>query len=227
MFIDILSAAGVRSETAERCFAYWERVKKKNEVMNLTAVKDDDEAAERHFSDSLELMKLADFSGARVIDIGTGAGFPGVPLKIAEPNMELCLLDSLGKRVDFLREACGELGIECEALHARAEEQAAKPAYRDSFDFAVSRAVARLNVLSELCLPFVKVGGAFLAMKSGGSEDEINEAKSAIKRLGGKTERVYEYELGGAERCIVLVRKVSPTPAAYPRRFAKIQKQPL
>lgn len=227
MFVDILSAAGVSAETAERCLAYWQSVKKKNEVMNLTAVKEDDEAAERHFLDSLELMKLADFSGASVIDVGTGAGFPGVPLKIAEPSINLCLLDSLGKRVEFLRETCTALGIKAEALHARAEEQAMNIEYRDSFDFAVSRAVARLNVLCELCLPFVKVGGAFLAMKSGESEEEINEAKSAIKRLGGKIERVYDYELGGAARCVAVIRKLSPTPGAYPRRFAKIQKQPL
>ncbi len=227
MFIDVLTAAGVSRETAERCEKYWQLVKKKNEVMNLTAVTDDDEAAKRHFLDSLELLKLAELGNARVIDVGTGAGFPGVPLKIAAPDMELCLLDSLGKRVDFLAEACGELGVEGEFIHARAEEQAMKPGYRDAFDFAVSRAVARLAMLAELCLPYVRPGGAFLAMKAGDSEEEINEAKSAIRTLGGRIERVVEYELDGVTRCVVIIRKQEPTPKGYPRAFAKIKKNPL
>lgn len=229
MFIDVMTAAsdGISPEIAKRCEAYWQLVKKKNEVMNLTAITDDDEAARRHFLDSLELLKLAELSGARVIDVGTGAGFPGVPLKLAAPDMSLCLLDSLGKRVDFLREACGSLGIEGEFIHARAEEQAMKPGYRDGFDFAVSRAVARLNLLAELCLPFVKPGGAFLAMKAGESEEEINEAKNAIRTLGGKIERVVEYEQDGVTRCVVVVRKLTATPKGYPRAFAKIKKSPL
>ncbi len=205
MFIDTLTAGmpGISPETAERCHEYWQLVKKKNEVMNLTAVTDDDEAAKRHFQDSLELLKLA------------------------QPQIDLCLLDSLGKRVDFLREACGSLGVEGEFIHARAEELAMKPGYRDGFDFAVSRAVARLNLLAELCLPFVKVGGAFLAMKAGESEEEINEAKSAIKTLGGKIEKVVEYEQEGVVRCVVIIRKTDATPKGYPRAFAKIKKQPL
>lgn len=229
MFIDTLTAAvpGISPETAARCHEYWQLVKKKNEVMNLTAVTDDDEAAKRHFQDSLELLKLADFAGKRVIDVGTGAGFPGVPLKIAQPAIDLCLLDSLGKRVDFLQEACGSLGIEGEFIHARAEELAMKPGYRDGFDFAVSRAVARLNLLAELCLPYVKEGGAFFAMKAGESEEEINEAKTAIRTLGGKIEKVVEYEQEGVTRCVVIIRKLSATPKGYPRAFAKIKKNPL
>ncbi|MDD6188893.1 MAG: 16S rRNA (guanine(527)-N(7))-methyltransferase RsmG [Clostridiales bacterium] len=229
MFKETLTAGlpGISPETVRSCEAYWQLVKKKNEVMNLTAVTDDGEAAKRHFLDSLELMELADFSGARVIDVGTGAGFPGVPLKLAVPDMSLCLLDSLGKRVDFLREACGSLGVEGEFIHARAEEQAMLPEYRDSFDFAVSRAVARLNMLAELCLPFVKPGGAFLAMKAGDSGEEINEAKTAIRTLGGRLERVYEYELDGVTRCVAVIRKAAPTPKGYPRAFAKIKKSPL
>ena len=229
MFIDTLTAGvpGISPETAARCHEYWQLVKKKNEVMNLTAVTDDDEAAKRHFQDSLELLKLADFAGKRVIDVGTGAGFPGVPLKIAQPEIDLCLLDSLGKRVDFLSEACGSLGVEGEFIHARAEELAMKPGYRDGFDFAVSRAVARLNLLAELCLPYVKEGGAFLAMKAGESEEEINEAKNAIKTLGGKIEKVVEYEQEGVTRCVVIIRKLSATPKGYPRAFAKIKKNPL
>ena len=229
MFIDILTAGlpGLSPETARRCQDYWLLVKKKNEVMNLTAVTDDDEAAGRHFLDSLQLLALAEFSGARVIDVGSGAGFPGVPLKLAAGDMSLCLLDSLGKRVDFLREACGSLGLEAEFIHARAEEQAMKPDYRDAFDLAVSRAVARLNLLTELCLPFVRPGGAFLAMKAGDAEEEINEAKSAIRTLGGRIERVFEYQLDGAARCVVVIRKTAPTPKGYPRAFAKIKKNPL
>ena len=229
MFIETLTAAaeGISPETAARCHEYWQLVKKKNEVMNLTAVTDDDEAALRHFQDSLELLKLAEFEGKRVIDVGTGAGFPGVPLKIARPDIDICLLDSLGKRVDFLREACGSIGVEGEFIHARAEELASKPDYRDGFDIAVSRAVARLNLLSELCLPFVKEGGLFLAMKAGDSEDEINEAKSAIKTLGGKIEKVVEYEQEGITRCVVIIRKTAATPKGYPRPFAKIKKNPL
>ncbi len=227
MFIDTLTAEGISGETAERCHDYWQLVKKKNEVMNLTAVTDDDEAAKRHFQDSLELLKLADFAGKRVIDVGTGAGFPGVPLKLAQPDIDLCLLDSLGKRVDFLREACTGLGVEGEFIHARAEEQAMKPDYRDGFDIAVSRAVARLNLLSELCLPYVKEGGVFLAMKAGDSEEEINEAKTAIRTLGGRIEKVVEYEQDGVTRCVVVIRKQGATPKGYPRPFAKIKKNPL
>ena len=229
MFIETLMSAveGISPETADRCLEYWQLVKKKNEVMNLTAVTDDDEAAKRHFQDSLELLKLADFAGKRVIDVGTGAGFPGVPLKIACPDIDLCLLDSLGKRVDFLREACSSIGVEGEFIHSRAEELAAKPDYRDGFDITVSRAVARLNLLAELCLPFVKEGGLFLAMKAGDSEEEINEAKTAIKTLGGKIERVVEYEQEGVTRCVVIIRKIAATPKGYPRPFAKIKKNPL
>lgn len=229
MFTETLKAGmpGISPETLRSCEAYWQLVKKKNQVMNLTAVTDDDEAAIRHFLDSLQLLELAEFSGARVIDVGTGAGFPGVPLKLARPDISLCLLDSLGKRVDFLREACGSIGAEGEFIHARAEEQAVKPGYRDSFDIAVSRAVARLNLLAELCLPFVKVGGVFLAMKAGDSEEEINEAKSAIKTLGGRIEKVAEYEQEGLTRCVVVIRKSEPTPKGYPRAFAKIKKNPL
>ena len=229
MFIETLMSAveGISPEPADRCLEYWQLVKKKNEVMNLTAVTDDDEAAKRHFQDSLELLKLADFAGKRVIDVGTGAGFPGVPLKIACPDIDICLLDSLGKRVDFLREACGSIGVEGEFIHARAEELAAKPDYRDGFDITVSRAVARLNLLAELCLPFVKEGGLFLAMKAGDSEEEINEAKTAIKTLGGKIERVVEYEQEGVTRCVVIIRKIAATPKGYPRPFAKIKKNPL
>lgn len=226
-FVDILTQQGIDAEIAARCEKFWALVKAKNAVMNLTAVTDDAEAALRHFADSLELARLPEFPAGRVIDVGTGAGFPGVPLALARADLSVTLADSLNKRVAFLEEACAELGLGCECIHARAEELSLEKSRRDSYDAAVSRAVAQLNVLCELCLPFVKVGGVFLAMKSEECDEEINAAKSAVKKLGGQIERVAEYELGGVARKIVIVRKKEPTPPGYPRRFAKIQKSPL
>ena len=197
----------------------------KNRVMNLTAITEPDQVAELHFYDCLALLNAADFKNRRVVDIGCGAGFPGVPLKIAEPSMELTLLDSLGKRMDWLREILPELGVEANVVTARAEEYVAS--CRESFDIAVSRAVARLNILSELCLPYVKVGGRFVAMKGQLADVELDEAKSGILRLGGRVERVFEYEVADAVHRAVVIRKEKPTPAGYPRAFAKIKKTPL
>ena len=161
----------------------------------------------------------------RVIDIGCGAGFPGVPLKIAEPSMDLTLLDSLGKRMDWLREILPELHVEANVVTARAEEYVVS--CREGFDIAVSRAVARLNILAELCLPYVKVGGVFLAMKGQLADVELEEAKKGIALLGGKVERVFEYEVADAIHRAVVIRKEKPTPPKYPRPFAKIKKSPL
>jgi 16S rRNA (guanine527-N7)-methyltransferase len=159
--------------------------------------------------------------------VGSGAGFPGLPLKLAAPSLSLTLLDAQGKRVDFLRELTEKLGVEAECLHARAEEQALLPGYREGYDFVLSRAVAKLNVLSELCLPFVKPGGAFLAMKSRDSDEELREAERAIRRLGGAPEEVRELTVAGVPRRVAVIRKEKPTPKGYPRRFAKIKKEPL
>ena len=200
----------------------------KNQVMNLTAITDPDQVATLHFLDSLAVWQGADLSGKDVIDVGTGAGFPGVPLKIAHPDIRLTLLDSLNKRVDFLREVCEALSlVDVECVHGRAEEFAA--GHRERYDAAVSRAVANLRLLAELCLPLVKVGGVFLAMKSTDCEEELAEAKNAIKLLGGKTERVVDYTIPTTDvvHRLVVIRKLSPTPAKYPRRFAQIKKQPL
>ena len=197
----------------------------KNQVMNLTAITEPDQVAELHFYDCLALLNAADFKNRRVVDIGCGAGFPGVPLKIAEPSMELTLLDSLGKRMDWLREILPELGVEANVVTARAEEYVAS--CRESFDIAVSRAVARLNILSELCLPYVKVGGRFVAMKGQLADVELDEAKNGISRLGGRVERIFEYEVAEAVHRAVVIRKEKPTPAGYPRAFAKIKKTPL
>lgn len=200
----------------------------KNEVMNLTAITDPDQVATLHFLDSLAVWQGADLSGKEIIDVGTGAGFPGVPLKIAHPDIRLTLLDSLNKRVDFLREVCDTLSLtDVTCVHGRAEEFAAD--HREQYDAAVSRAVANLRLLAELCLPLVKVGGVFLAMKSTECEEELAEAKNAIKLLGGKTERVVDYAIPTTDvvHRLVVIRKLSPTPAKYPRRFAQIKKQPL
>ncbi len=214
-------------QTLGQFSAYYDFLREKNEVMDLTAVLGEEETALRHFLDSLSLLPLAPFAGARVLDVGSGAGFPGLPLKLAEPSLRLTLLDAQGKRVDFLRELCLRLGTEAECLHARAEEQALRSGYRDGYDIAVSRAVARLNVLTELCLPFVKPGGLFLAMKARDSDEELREAEGAIARLGGRLEEVRELTVGEIPRRVLRIRKEKPTPKGYPRRFAKIKKEPL
>jgi len=210
---------------------YWDYLQTRNRVMNLTAITDRAEVMEKHFLDSLALTTAADFDGKRLIDIGTGAGLPGLPLKIAVPGLELTLLDSQNKRIAFLEAVCQRLQVEgVSCVHARAEEWVATPDRREHYDYATSRAVAEMNLLLELCLPYVKPGGAFLAMKTTQAEQEIQAAASAANILGGEIEAQHEYTLPtspGIVRRIVLVRKVAPTPAAYPRRFAKIQRQPL
>lgn len=205
---------------------YGELLLQKNAVMNLTAITEPAEVSRLHFLDCLSLLNIADFQGKRVIDVGCGAGFPGVPLKIGEPSIELTLLDSTAKRMAWLGdELLPELGIHCQCLTGRAEELVL--GRREQFDIAVSRAVARLNVLCELCIPYVAVGGTFLAMKGPMANDEADEAKSAIRILGGKLETIADYPIGDATHRVVVIRKVKPTPVQYPRRFAKIRQQPL
>ena len=208
---------------------YFELLEEKNKVMNLTAISGEDSVLRLHFLDSLALLGMLDFKNARVIDVGTGAGFPGLPIKLGEPTAKVTLLDALRKRIDFLSEVCAATGADAECIHARAEEAAAEPDRREKYDYAVSRAVASMNVLCELCLPFVKVGGAFAAMKSVGSDEELSQAASAIKLLGGKVEAVRDYTVPGTDvtHRVIIVRKTAPTPKGYPRRFAKIQKAPL
>ena len=200
-----------------------------NARMDLTAVLDEDERVDRHDLDSAAPLAHGLLAqGAKVIDVGTGAGFPGMPLRILKDDFDLTLLDSLGKRIAWLEEVCGTLGLKrVECVHARAEEFAA--GHRESYDLAVSRAVAQLNVLCELALPLVKVGGQFLAMKSVDTEEEIAAAKGAIRTLGGKIVKVGDYTIptSGVTHRVVVIEKVSPTPPRYPRVFAKIKKQPL
>lgn len=195
----------------------------KNKVMNLTAITEPQAVAKLHFADCLALLNLVDFRKKSVIDVGCGAGFPGVVLKLGEPSLRLTLLDSLQKRISWLRETTEDLGIEAECIAARAEEYD----HRELFDIATSRAVARLNILCELCLPFVKIGGRFVAMKAAAADEELREAERAIRLLGGKVEKIAPYTIDEAQRYAIVIRKVKPTPAQYPRRFAKIKQAPL
>ena len=213
----------------ERFRGYYELLEEKNKVMNLTAISGEDDVAKLHFLDSLSLLSLSDFNGKSCIDIGSGAGFPGFPIKFVCEDMKLTVIDALAKRIGFLNEVAEKTGISAECIHCRAEELAKKTECRESYDIAVSRAVARLNVLCELCLPFVKPGGIFYAMKSVDTEEELEEAKAAIKLLGGKTEKVWDYYIPCTDipHRVIAIRKTGETPKAYPRRFAKIQKEPL
>lgn len=202
----------------------------KNQVMNLTAIREAEGVARLHMLDCAALLKFCEFKNKTLIDVGTGAGFPGMVLKILVPSLEVTLLDSLNKRLDWLRETCDSLGLEgIRTLHARAEEQALVKGFRDSFDFAAARAVADLRILCELCLPYVKVGGKFLAMKSTGSGEELSQAAHAVKLLGGRVATVEDYQIPGTEVAhrLIVIEKVAPALKGYPRRWAKIQKEPL
>lgn len=209
---------------------YFELLAEWNEKMNLTAITDESGVALKHFADSLSLLNFVDIpQNSSLADVGTGAGFPGIVLKIARPDIKLTLIDSLNKRLVFLNEVCSQLGIDAELIHSRAEDGARDEKLRESFDFAVSRAVARMNVLSEYCLPYVKVGGAFCAMKGAQANEEFKESLNAINTLGGKLENKYFFELpeNGGERAIAVVRKVRNTPQKYPRQSGKIKAKAL
>ena len=226
-----LASMGLPAEEAAigQMKAYASFLLERNQVMNLTAITDPAAVAQLHFLDSAALLKAAPLQNARVIDVGTGAGFPGVPLKLLEPSVRLTLLDSQRKRVDFLREGMERLDLtDVICIQARAEEQSRAEGWRESFDCAVSRAVADLRVLLELCLPFVRVGGVFLAMKSVHCEEEIDGARRAVAQLGGMWRTPFCYTLlDGTPRQILVIEKKKETPLKYPRRFAKIQKEPL
>ena len=222
-----LNALGLSlpQERQEKLCAFARAMVRQNEVMNLTAITEDTQVAKLHLLDSLTVLCCADLAGKNLIDVGCGAGFPGVPLAIACPEAKITLLDSLGKRVKWLEQILPQLGIDAECVTARAEEAVADR--RERYDFATSRAVARLNILLELTAPYVKVGGAVLAMKGAAAKEELSECAGAMKKLGLKLEEVREFPIDGTSHAVIVLRKIAPTPKQYPRRYAKIKQSPL
>lgn len=214
---------------AEQFYDYYELLVERNKVMNLTAITDFKEVVKKHFADSLTLLRIHNMDEVRnMIDVGTGAGFPGIPLKIVCPDVKLTLLDSLGKRVKFLEDVAGKLdlrGVEC--VHSRTEELAGNSYYREQYDLVTARAVAAMNVLSEYCLPYVKIGGVFAAYKSGTIEEELAAAERAISVLGGKVRATEKFQLDDMGRSIVLIEKTRKTPKSYPRKAGTPSRSPI
>ena len=223
-----LTALGLGTETVPALTDFARRLLTQNQVMNLTAITQPDEVARLHLLDCAAVARYVDLRGKRAVDVGTGAGFPGMVLRLLEPDFDLTLLDSLGKRVDWLATVCADMGLDrVECVHARAEEFAAQR--RETYDLAFSRAVASLNVLCELTLPLVKVGGVMVAMKSVNCDEEVDAARGAVGQLGGKFLPSIDYAIPGTgvTHRLVRIEKVRPTPAQFPRPYARIKKQPL
>ena len=212
-------------EQTDTLCAFGAAVVRQNQVMNLTAITEPAQVAKLHLLDSLSVLSALDLRGKKLIDVGCGAGFPGVPLAIACPEAQVTLLDSLGKRITWLKEILPQLGIQAECVTARAEE--AVVSCRESYDIATSRAVARLNILLELLAPYVKVGGAVVALKGSAAKEELGECGGAIKKLGLRQEAFLEFPVDGASHALIVLRKVASTPKMYPRRYAKIKQSPL
>lgn len=230
-FINDLNTIGIALSNLQiqHFITYYEMLVEKNKVMNLTAITDFDEVIEKHFEDSLSLIQAVDLRKSQtVIDLGTGAGFPGIPLKIAFPELQITLADSLNKRILFLDDVIQKLKLErIETVHGRAEDLAKNAKYREQFDLCVSRAVANLSTLSEYCLPFVKIGGKFVSYKAGECDEEVIASKSSVFLLGGKISDVKKFELGESKRAFVIIDKVSGTPKKYPRKAGTPSKDPL
>ena len=213
-------------QRCQQLCAFGAAMVKQNEVMNLTGITEDSQVAKLHLLDSLTVLASADLEGKTLIDVGCGAGFPGVPLAIACPGAKITLLDSLAKRMNWLETVLPQLGVaNARCVTARAEEEVTK--CRETYDFATSRAVARLTVLLELTAPYVRVGGAVLAMKGSAAREELDEAKNAISKLGLKLEEIRDFDIDGAIHSVIILRKVQPTPPRFPRRFSKIKQAPL
>lgn len=219
----------LNDKQAEQFLRYYELLIQKNKVMNLTSITEFDDVVLKHFLDSLMICKIQKLEGS-LIDVGTGAGFPGIPLKIMYPDLKVVLLDSLNKRVQFLNEVIQELGLEnIKAIHGRAEDLAKQKIYREQFDYCVSRAVANLSSLAEYCIPFVKIGGYFIPYKSGKIQEELDSGKKAINILGGTVEIVKEFELPQTDifRCLLYIRKIENSPQKYPRKAGMPTKEPI
>ncbi|MEE1076320.1 MAG: 16S rRNA (guanine(527)-N(7))-methyltransferase RsmG [Acutalibacteraceae bacterium] len=215
-------------EQINKFYIYCNMLIEWNSKMNLTAIKEPTEIAVKHFVDSCSVLNYVKIKkNAKVIDIGTGAGFPGIPLKILRDDLDITLLDSLNKRLVFLNEVAKELNLELNTIHSRAEDLGRQENHREQYDIAISRAVAPLNVLSEYSIPFVRKGGRFISMKGPNVQSEIDEAKKAIRILGGKYNNVVQFSIGDNSRSIVIVDKLNQTPYTYPRHGSKISKKPL
>lgn len=212
-------------DVADKLCNFGKAVVEQNQVMNLTAITEPEAVAKLHLLDSLTVLTAADLKGKSVIDVGCGAGFPGVPVAIACPDARVTLLDSLGKRMIWLETVLPGLGVRARCVTARAEEFVKE--HRECFDYATSRAVARLNILLELTAPYVRVGGAVIALKGSAAREELEEAKNAVKKLGLKVEEIRDFDFDGATHSVIVLRKIAPTPAPYPRRYAKIKQAPL
>ena len=233
LIINKLTAEGIKitDVQCDKLYRFYEMVIEKNKVMNLTAITDYEEFVIKHFVDSLMIAKVMDMTmPMTVLDIGTGAGFPGVPIKIVYPETKVLLLDSLNKRLNFLNEVIAELGLkDITTIHSRAEELQAKGEYRENFDLCVSRAVAALPTLSEYCLPYVKLGGKFVAYKATGADEEIEASKTAIRVLGGEIKETAHFTIKDTDytRVLISIEKIKNTPKKYPRSGGKPGKNPL
>ena len=223
-------SGSVPAQGADQLAQYGSMLIEQNKVMNLTAITEPKDVATLHMLDCAPLLDCGRMNGKTLIDVGTGAGFPGMVLKILCPSLKVTLLDSLQKRLDWLDTVAAQLNVsDLTTVHGRAEEYGLDPAYREKFDFATARAVADLRFLCEMCLPFVKVGGRFLAMKSVDSTEELEQSRVAIEKLGGRVAGFHDYTIPhtSVTHRVLVIDKVAPTPAGYPRRWAKIQKSPI